>query len=67
MDEKSIPEKQTNTQPAENLKIFLREIPEESYYVNPCNEMPLEQIEKLEKNNNIVLVSEKKATNIYVL
>ena len=49
---------QLNDRAAEDLEIYLREMPEKVYYVNPCNGMPLERVEDLAKTYRIVICDE---------
>jgi len=49
---------QVNDRAAEDLEIYLREMPEKIYYVHPCEGMPVERIEKLAKIHKIVICAE---------
>jgi hypothetical protein len=52
---------QLNDRAAEDLEIYLQEIPEKVYYVNPCEGMPLERVERLARTHKIVVVAEPAA------
>jgi len=49
---------QVNDRAAQDLEIYLREMPEKIYYVNPCEGMPIERIEELAKTRKIVICAE---------
>jgi len=49
---------QLNDRAAEDLEIYLREIPEKVYYVNPCEGMPPARVEELAKTHKVVVVAE---------
>jgi len=49
---------QLNDRAAEDLEIYLREMPEKIYYVNPCEGMLLEKVEDLAKTHKIVICAE---------
>ena len=48
---------QVNDRAAEDLEIFLRYMPEKTYYVNPCAGMPTERIKQLARDHKIIIVS----------
>jgi hypothetical protein len=54
---------QVNDRAAADLEIYLRQMPQKVYYVNPCEAMPLERLEELAKMHRIVIVSEPSAGN----
>jgi len=49
---------QVNDRAAQDLEIYLREMPEKIYYVNPCEGMPIERIEELAKTRKVVICAE---------
>jgi hypothetical protein len=49
---------QLNDRAAEDLEIYLREMPEKIYYVNPCEGMPVDRVEQLAKTCKIVICAE---------
>jgi hypothetical protein len=49
---------QVNDRAAEDLEIYLHEMPEKIYYVNPCNGMPIERVEELAKTYKIVICAD---------
>lgn len=49
---------QLNDRAAEDLEIYMREMPEKIYYVNPCKGMPIERVEALAKTCRIVICAE---------
>jgi hypothetical protein len=55
---KSLRAIQVNDRAAEDLEIYLREMPEKIYYVHTCEGMPVERVEKLAKMHKIVICAE---------
>jgi hypothetical protein len=49
---------QLNDRAAEDLEVYLREMPEKVYYVNPCQGMPVDRVEQLAKAHKIVICAE---------
>jgi len=49
---------QLNDRASDDLEIYLDELPEKVYYVLPCEDMPINKIEKLAKHHKIVICSE---------
>lgn len=47
---------QLNDRAAEDLEIYLQQMPERIYYVHPCEGMPQERVEMLAANHRIVIV-----------
>lgn len=47
-----------NDRAVEDLEIYLREMPEKTYYVDPCEGMPLDRVEQLAKTHKIVICTD---------
>jgi len=50
---------QVNDRAAEDLEIYLAQMPNKVYYVNPCDGMPLARVEALAKDHKIIIVDER--------
>lgn len=50
---------QVNDRAAEDLEIYLQEMPEKVYYVDPCGGMPVEQVEALARAHKIIICHAK--------
>jgi len=49
---------QLNDRAAEDLEIYLTEMPDKVYYVNPCDGMPLERVAELARAHRVVICAE---------